>query len=226
MSAATSKTDAQLKADVLEELRWDPTAGQDGVCVLVVRRGFVILTGFVGSLARRLAVREAAHRVLGVLDVVDALSVKLPVACVRTDAEIARAARDVLSWDSLLAGAHITPNVSDGVVILEGAVASCAARQEAERAVQRLAGVRRVTNRIAVASPRLDAERVKGLIEKALERQTVPRARRPAVSVDDGVVTITGTLRSWDEKSAIERAAGSAPGVWRVDDRTTVDPYR
>ena len=42
----------------------------------------------------------------------------------------------------------------------------------------------------------------------------------------DGVVTLTGTVRSWAERNAIERAAQYAPGVRRVDDRTILDPMR
>jgi osmotically-inducible protein OsmY len=46
------------------------------------------------------------------------------------------------------------------------------------------------------------------------------------VSVRDGVVTLTGTVRSWSEKNAVLRAAAYAPGVRSVEDRTTVDPYQ
>jgi osmotically-inducible protein OsmY len=62
-------------------------------------------------------------------------------------------------------------------------------------------------------------------IEDALERQAEREARRIGVTVKDGVVTVTGRIRSWAEKNAIDRVVGFAPGVRRVDDQLIVDPY-
>jgi osmotically-inducible protein OsmY len=44
------------------------------------------------------------------------------------------------------------------------------------------------------------------------------------VEVDDGVVTLKGSVRSWADRNAIERAAQHVPGVRRVEDKTTLDP--
>ena len=81
-------------------------------------------------------------------------------------------------------------------------------------------------NQIAVAGPQVDPTKIKREIEDALERQSEREAKRIGVTVRDGVVTITGTVRSWGEKNAIERAVLYTTGVRRVDDRTTVDPYQ
>jgi osmotically-inducible protein OsmY len=88
----------------------------------------------------------------------------------------------------------------------------------------RLIWVRGVVERSAGAAPRVDSGELERLIEAALERRAEREARRLGLAVQDGVVTITGTLRSWGEKNAIERVAAHAPGIRRVDDRTTVDP--
>ena len=45
-----------------------------------------------------------------------------------------------------------------------------------------------------------------------------------AVAVKNGVVTLTGFVRSYAEKFAAERAAWLAPGVTRVDNRIAVGP--
>ena len=47
-------------------------------------------------------------------------------------------------------------------------------------------------------------------------------ASRVKVSVEGGKVHLTGNYASWPERSAIERAAWSAPGVSSVDDRMTM----
>ena len=56
-----------------------------------VHEGIVTLTGTVNSYAKKLAARRAAHRVHGVLDVVDSVTVKLPSAWEKSDEELAKA---------------------------------------------------------------------------------------------------------------------------------------
>lgn len=88
MRATVSKTDAEIHKDVINELAWDPRVDETEVGVQV-DQGVVTLTGTVGSWAKRRAAEGAAHRVLGVLDVANDVSVKPPGGLVRTDTEIA-----------------------------------------------------------------------------------------------------------------------------------------
>ena len=60
------KTDAQLKDDVLEELRWDPQISDADAIGVGVKDGAVILSGHVPSYAEKLAAAQAAERVNGV----------------------------------------------------------------------------------------------------------------------------------------------------------------
>lgn len=224
MTMLATKTDSQIKADVLAELKWDPNIDETEVGVQV-KNGVVTLTGNVSTYTKKLAAREAAHRVSGVLDVVDDMHVRLPRAWERTDEEVAQAVRNALRWDTLVPDERIMSTVSGGVVTLEGDVDTWTQRADAEKAVQRLIGVRNVINRITVAARPVNAEDIRRQIEEALERHAEREAKRIGVTVRDGVVTLTGTVRSWGEKNIIDRVAGFAPGVRRVEDRTTVDPY-
>jgi osmotically-inducible protein OsmY len=225
MTTATIKSDSQIKADVLAELKWDPNVDETEVGIQV-HDGIVTLTGNISAYPKKLAARNAAHRVHGVLDVVDNLKVKIPEAWERSDEDLAKAVRNALKWDVLVPDERITSTVSSRMVTLQGSVDTWSQRADAEYAVHRLTGVQGVVNQIAVAGKPADAGKIKQLIEGALERQAEREAKRIAVSVQEGVVTLKGTVRSLGERNAIERAAGFAPGVRRVDDRTTVDPYR
>ena len=64
------KSDQELQQNVWSELNWDPRVNTTGVR-LRVDRGIVLLTGTIGSYAEKLAAKNAAHRVAGVLDVVN-----------------------------------------------------------------------------------------------------------------------------------------------------------
>ncbi len=219
------KTDARVKADVLQELKWDSNVDETEVGVQV-RDGIVTLTGTVSAYAKKLAAIEAAHRVHGVHDVVDDVKIRIPSVWERTDQDIAAAVRNALKWDVLVPDDRITSTVSNGVITLEGSVNTWMQRYHAEHALQRLTGVRAVVNSITVGSPQADPAKIKRDIEGALERQTEREAKRIGVDIKNGVVTLTGTLRSWGEKNAIERAAYHAEGVQRIEDKTTVDPYQ
>ena len=224
MTLATTKSDSQIKADVLNELKWDSTVDETEVGVQV-KNGIVTLTGNISAYPKKLAAVEAAHRVFGVHDVVDDMKLRIPSMWERTDADIANAVRNTLKWDVLVPDDRITTTVANGAVTLQGTVDSWAQRQDTERAVQRITGVRGVNNLITVASKPADPRLIKQQIEDALERQAEREAKRIEVSVHDGVATLTGTLRSWGEKNAVERVAVHAPGVRRIEDKTTVDPY-
>jgi osmotically-inducible protein OsmY len=98
-------------------------------------------------------------------------------------------------------------------------------RSDAEHAVQRLTGVRGVVNQIAVAAKAIDSNQIKRQIEAALERQAEREAKRIGIAVRDGIVTLTGAVRTWAERNAIEGTVEFSPGVRRLDSRITVDPY-
>jgi osmotically-inducible protein OsmY len=224
MTTAIIKSDSQIKTDVLNELKWDSRVDETDVGVQV-REGIVTLVGNVDVYAKKIAAREAAHRVHGVLDVVDELQVKVAGVGGATDTEIARAVRDALEWDAFVPDEKIASTVSLGIVTLEGVVPTWSQRADAERVVRGLSGVRGVINQITVMAKAVDSSRIKADIEEALERQAEREARRIGVSVKDGVVMLTGRVRSWVEKDTIDRVVGFATGVKRVDDRLIVDPY-
>jgi osmotically-inducible protein OsmY len=209
---------------VLNELKWDTRVDETDIGIQV-KNGIVTLVGTVDVYAKKIAAREAAHRVHGVLDVVDEMQVKVPGIGARTDTELARAVREALEWDAFVPDEKIASTVSMGIVTLEGLVQTWTQRADAERVVRGLSGVRGVINQISVSAKAVDPVRIKNEIEEALERQAEREARRIDVTVKDGVVTVAGRVRSWAEKNAIDRVVGFAPGVRRVDDQLLVDPY-
>lgn len=218
------KSDSEVKQAVLTELKWDTRVEETDVGV-EVDNGVVTLTGTVSSWAKRLAAQEAAHRVAGVLDVANDIQVKVPGSAMRTDTEIAQAVRDSLEWNVFVPDTAIRSTVSQGWVTLEGNVAVSSERQEAEKAVTNLAGVRGVTNRIEVKPPSVYAYDVRTAIEEALERQADRSAGRVQLDVHDGSVSISGVVHSWAEKRAVIGAATGTPGVRSVEDHLRIQPY-
>jgi osmotically-inducible protein OsmY len=223
MLTATTKTDAEIQQDVLKELKWHPRVDPSEIGVQV-DLGVVTLTGNVDSYAKKIAARESAHRVAGVLDVADDLVVNLPQLHARTDQDIAHAVRNALHWDVTVPDERIHSTVSQGTVTLEGQVDFWSQYMDTERCVERLAGVRGVNNKITIRlASKVEASRIRKAIEDALDRQAHCEANQIGIIVNDGIVMLTGTVRSWAEKNAVHNLVSFAPGVRKVEDNLTIE---
>jgi len=219
-TATATRTDTQIQADVLAELKWEPRVTPNEIGV-IVKDGVVTLTGWVDSYTKRWAAEDAAHRVRGVKAVANDIEVRFTSTDERTDEDIAKAATRALEWDAFIPTGKLDVTVSKGWVTLKGEVEWNYQKQDAERVVRRLQGVKGVSNLITVR-PRTTPAEVKNKIEQALVRSAELDAKNITVDVDGSKVILKGTVRSWAEKQEAERQAWAAPGVTSVDNRITI----
>jgi osmotically-inducible protein OsmY len=218
------KSDSEIKTLVLRELTWDSRLGRSHIEV-DVSEGIVTLKGTVTNYAKKLAAQDAAHRIVGVLDVANEIEVRPGAEFVTSDEELARAVRHVLAWDAFVPDERIKSTVSDGWVTLEGDVDLWREREDAERTVLRLEGVVGVVNKIRMVPRRVDPNELRQQIEYALERRADREAERLRIEVKDGAVDVFGRVHSWQEKRAVLGSISHAPGVTAVRDHLRLDPY-
>lgn len=214
------KTDSQLKADVTDELAWDPAINSTGIGVMVTD-GVVTLTGHLNSFAEKHAVESAVQRVEGARGIALELDVKLSAEHKRSDSEIAQAAATALQLHSLVPDGKLKVTVEGGWVTLSGEVDWSYQRASAEQCIWPLAGVLGVDNHITI-TPRASGKDIGEQITAALTRQAMREARHIDVAVEGGVVTLNGTVHSLAEREAAVGAAFSAQGVSRVVDKLRV----
>jgi osmotically-inducible protein OsmY len=220
MATATFiRTDQEIQKDVLAELKWDAQVQPNEIGVSV-KDGVVTLTGWVDSYLKKWSAEDAAHKVTGVKAVANDIEIKL--ATERTDPDIAAAVVHSLEWDAFVPSDKVHVTVSKGWVTLKGDVEWQYQKQDAERVVQRLSGVKGVTNLISV-KPRITPSELKKKIEDALVRNAEVDANRISVEVQGNKAILKGTVRAWAEKEEAERVAWSAPGITSVENRITLD---
>jgi osmotically-inducible protein OsmY len=214
------KPDSEIKQDVEQELRWDPDIDATDIAV-TVKDGVVSLSGFVRSYTQKWQAERDVKRVAGVSGIANDLEVRLPAIDQRPDPEIARDVVRALKTELPFSYSQIKVLVSNGWVTLEGDVEWNYQRERAEAAVRRVNGVKGITNFLMIAA-KAEPQDVKRQIEEAFRRSAELDAARITVEAAGNKVVLKGTVRSWAEREAAERAAWSAPGVRQVENRIAV----
>jgi osmotically-inducible protein OsmY len=218
-TAMLTEADVKVRDAVMRQLDWDPEVEASAIGV-AARNGTVTLTGFIDTYAGKLAAERAAKRVHGVRAVANDIDVRLPLE--RTDPDIAQDAARALELRMVPETVQVI--VHNGHVTLTGKVEWLYQKETAERAVRYVRGVRDVFNHISV-TPKAAVRDVRQRIVKALHQNADVDARNISVTVSGDTATLTGTVGTWLQREAADRAAASAPGIARVDNRIIVQSF-
>jgi osmotically-inducible protein OsmY len=143
----------------------------------------------------------------------------------KTDAQIQTDVMQELKWDPSVTHEHIGVAVSDGIVTLSGTVPSYIEKFAAEKATQRLGGVKAVVEKIEVKVPgsyhRDDQDIAKAVIDQFRWHTQVPDDL-VKVSVENGWVELTGEVE-WDyQRSAAENAVRGLTGVKGITNKIAI----
>ena len=212
--------DKELHDRIITELEFEPRVDATHIGV-TFEKGIATLTGHVSTYAEKLAAEAAVRRVRGVRALAQEIEVRWPSDKKIADDEIAKRALDLLSWDVTVPAEAVQVKVENGWVTLTGEVDWQYQKKAAEDDVHKLTGVKGIINEIALKL-QVKVPDVQHRIEDALRRRADVEAQAITVRAHEGKVVLEGTVRSLDERQAVESAAWSAPGVKSVEDRLTI----
>jgi len=151
------------------------------------------------------------------------------MAATFSDTQIRRDILDEVRHDVRIDATDMTVDVNNGVVHLFGTVPTYFQKITAGDNARRIKGVRSVTNDLVVTlvAPWTDEE-VANTVRANLARDVrIANPGKIPVSVVNGVVTLSGTVSTYAEKSDAADDAWTAPGVVDVvNDITVVPPFR
>lgn len=222
-STALSRADFEIQSAVESELGWAPGIEEAGIGVSV-EHGDVTLHGEVDSYYQMRSAVRAAFHVKGVTTVTNDLAVRstsrlwgIP------ETDIALHVDKAIAWLTT-APNSVRAEISRHRVILTGEVQWNYERMQAERAVERIAGVADVDNRITLAK-RASAVDTAERIANALARNAAVDAKRIRVTSTGNTVTLVGTVNSWVERRAAENAAWASPHVTAVDNQLDIRAF-
>ncbi|MEX1113497.1 MAG: BON domain-containing protein [Patescibacteria group bacterium] len=143
----------------------------------------------------------------------------------KSDTQLHRDVVDELNWDPMVSGLELGVAAKGGVVTLTGTVDSYPKRLAAIKAVERVIGVTAVaddmTVKIGRAGMRSDADIAHAAVN-ALQWDTEVPDDLVKLSVDDGWVTLEGSVDWYHEMNAAEGAVRYLTGVRGVTNNIRV----
>ncbi len=145
----------------------------------------------------------------------------------KTDSQLQQDVMAELKWEPAVHAEQIGVEVKDGIVTLAGHVDSFPAKWNAERAAQRVAGVKALAVEIDVklngATHRNDAD-VAHSVENVLLWTTYLPKDSVKVMVEDGWVTLSGQVQWAFQRATATAAVRYLAGVKGVSDQITIKP--
>ena len=145
----------------------------------------------------------------------------------KTDKQLQQDVLDELVWEPSVDAAEIGVSVENGIVILNGTVKSLTEKWTAERVAQRVEGIRAVTDELAVKlagdSQHNDPDIAQAAVNALDWNTSVPR-NRIKVLVENGWVTLDGSVEYHFQKDAAESAIRNLKGVKSVSNLIAITP--
>jgi osmotically-inducible protein OsmY len=225
--ASTGRYDQQIQQTVSRKIH---NAKQLQSVSSSVEDGIVTLTGTVGLYQDKLDAAKKIRKLANVSGVRNDIAVAGETV---PDGQLQQRLAKKLAYDRVgyydNAFNYLALGVKDGVVTLNGDTVTDVAKDSALAIVARTPGVKDVVNQVNVLPVSLFDDSLRARTARAIYRDSVlgRYASDPVdpirIVVDNGHVTLYGTVQSTMDKTIAGMRAGSVPGAFSVENKLAVN---
>ena len=145
----------------------------------------------------------------------------------KTDSQLQKDVMAELAWEPSVHATEIGVEVKDGVVTLAGDVCTYTEKWNAERATQRVAGVKALAIELKVklsgSGVRSDGD-IATSARNVLQWTSAVQSDAVKIQVEKGWITLTGEVEWKFQKEAVADAVRFLSGVVGVNDEITIAP--
>jgi osmotically-inducible protein OsmY len=145
----------------------------------------------------------------------------------KTDTQVQKDVIEELKWEPSVNHEHIGIAVSDGVVTLSGSVPTFIEKHNAEKAAQRVVGVKAIVEKIDVKLPgsliRDDQDIAKAIVDQFQWSSMIPKDHIKA-KVANGWVTLSGEVVWEFQRKAAEKLVRGLTGVKLITNNIALKP--
>ena len=147
----------------------------------------------------------------------------ITAANVPTDTDISNAVESELMNNATIPSYLIDVTTNEGIVSLTGTVNNILEKDRAVKIARTVKGVRAVINNIVVNAPLLGDDILKQNVNDALLRDPATDSYEIMVDVNNGSVTLSGTVESWQKKQLSEFVVKGVLGVKEIKNEISVN---
>lgn len=144
----------------------------------------------------------------------------------KSDAQLKNEVIEELQWEPTIHATDIQVSTKDGIVMLNGSVPHYAEKLAAERATQRVDGVKAIVEKLEVnlsgVHPRPDAEIAESVVNALRSHVWIPS--HVSAVIENGWVTLTGEVTWGFQRQSAEDAIRFQAGVKGVSNHISLKP--
>jgi osmotically-inducible protein OsmY len=204
----------ELKKKVMDRLTWDERIDESQIEVSI-QDNIATLKGCVSTYPEKVLAEIETQMVPEIQSVVNDIEVKFPGTYeISSDKDVEEAMFCLLDANSEIDSNDVQVSINNGNVILEGTVNSYWKREKIRKMASQTAGVVSIANKITVVpDEEISDKDIVSLIKKSLQNSVHIDAHKVDLKVNNGVVTLSGTVSSMSEYDAVTNIVTFIKGV-------------
>lgn len=209
-----------LEKMVRDRLTWNDSIDETQI-EITINNEVATLKGCVSSYPEKVLAEIEAQLVPGIKSVVNEIEVKFMESnLIPSDQDLREAMFCVLDANSELDSNNVQIFIKKGHVVLGGTVDSYWKKEKIQKMVSQITAVLSVINKIAIIpKEKISDEDISENIIKSMQHSVRIDAHKVDVKVEEGIVTLSGTLSSMSEYDAVKEIAKLNKGVIDIVDK-------